>query len=249
MQLLLLLLFYLPLITHAVTVTLSYVPYPPEPVTANQPIVSSVAQFCTNLRPGQCCQQRLPGGNRGFHYANFQNLEPLDIAAAWQPRGSASGCSGTPVGTGSGPGSWRFPLRSSPTVVITGASYIRLPQSIQDNRVSTPMREAQGILGLITGGTGWLSQLASPGARQQASNAAAGLGSSLGSLGLRKRWELTRRGIVSKDKGVVIAQPPPGTQWPDRITVDGRDYTEESVGSPIYRDRDGAVLDLTSLGQ
>lgn len=111
------------------------------------------------------------------------------------------------------------------------------------------MREAQGILGLITGGTGWVSQLASPGVRQQASNAALGLGSSLGSLGLRKRSELTRRGIVSKDKGVVIAQPPPGIQWPDLITVDGTNCTEESVGSPIYRNQDGAILNLTSMGQ
>lgn len=248
MQLLLLLLFYLPLITQAVDVTLTYIPIL-EAVAANQPMPTTIAQSCTNLQPGLCCQQRLPGGNRGFRYASFENLEPLDIAAAWQPQGSSSGCSGRPVGTGSGPGSWQFPLRSDPAVAITGASYIRLPQSIRDNRVSVPMREAQGILGLITGGTGWLSQLASPSVRQQASNAAVGLGSSLKSLGLRKRSELTRRGIVSKDKGVVIAQPPPGIQWPDRITTaDGTNYTEESAGSPIYRDQDGAVLDVTSLG-
>lgn len=251
------LLFYLPLITQAVTVTLSYVPFP-EPAAANQPMPTIMGQFCTNLRPGLCCQERRPGGNQGFRYASFHNLEPLDIAAAWQPQdstsrqpqGSTSGYSGTPVGTGSGPGSWKFPSRNNREVLtITGASYIRLPTSIREDRVSMPMREAQGILGLITGGTGWVSQLASPSVRQQASNAALGLGSSLGSLGLRKRSELTRRGIVSKDKGAVIAQPPPGIQWPDLITVDGTNCTEESVGSPIYRNQDGAILNLTSMGQ
>lgn len=55
-----------------------------------------------------------------------------------------------------------------------------------------------------------MSSFASLGVRQQASNAAAGLGSSLANLGLRKRSEWRRRGIVSKDRGVVIAQPPPG---------------------------------------
>lgn len=113
-----------------------------------------------------------------------------------------------------------------------------------------PMREAQGILGFITGGTGWVSSFASLGVRQQAANAAAGLGSSLANLGLRKRSEWRRRGIVSKDKGVVIAQPPPGVQWPDRIMMgDGTNYTEESVGSPNYRNQDGAVLNLTGMGQ
>jgi len=74
--------------------------------------------------------------------------------------------------------------------------------------------------------------------------------SELGSLGLRKKSELKRRGIMSKNRGVVIAQPPPGIQWPDRITtVDGTNYTEESVGSPIYRNGDGAMLNLTGTGQ
>lgn len=112
------------------------------------------------------------------------------------------------------------------------------------------MLEAQGILGLVTGGGGWVSKEASSGLLQQAANAALGLGGSKSGFGLRRRgeWmrrgELVRRGVVSKDKGVVFAQPPAGVQWPDVVTFNGSEYTETSEGSPVYKSADGQTIDF-----
>ncbi len=112
------------------------------------------------------------------------------------------------------------------------------------------MLEAQGILGLITGGGAWMSKQASSGLLQQAAQASLRLGGSASGFGLRRRGELMRReelmrrGVVSKDKGVVFAQPPPGVQWPDVITFNGTDYTETSEGGSVYKSADGQTIDF-----
>jgi len=112
------------------------------------------------------------------------------------------------------------------------------------------MLEAQGILGLITGGGGWVSKQASWGLLQQAASASLRMGGSASGFGLRRRGELMRgeelmrRGVISKDKGVVFTQPPPEVQWPDLIIFDGKNYTETSPGGSVYKSDDGQTIDF-----
>ena len=239
--------------TSAVSVTLRYGDDHPNP-----DFVNTMAQRCNNLRPGRCCQPRLigflgmvprPGDNidpnegfRNFRVAEFTGLEPLDIASVWQPRGITGGCSGVPRETTHGPGNWRYPAEGSADVVLTGGSYIKLPTQLpKDPSSRAPMLEAQGILGLITGGGQYVTAKAGNSLLQQAARAALALQGG-GSGGQRRR---VRRRIRSKDKGVVFAQPPPGSVWPDLVVVNGTSYTEEGAGSPVYRSEDGKVLDFS----
>ena len=126
-------------------------------------------------------------------------------------------------------------------MILTGGSYIKLPTQLpKDPEARAPMLEAQGILGLITGGGQYVTNKAGNRLLQQAARAALALHGG-GSGGQRRR----RRGIRSKDKGVVFAQPPPGSVWPDLVVVNETTFTEESTGSPIYRSEDGKVLDFS----
>ena len=245
----------LPVLTHAVKVTLRYGDDHPFPQ-----MVLMTAQTCNNLRPGRCCQGRsqpeIPGLTNpagpfpNYRVATFEGLEVFDLAITWQVQGTTGGCSGTPVETTLGPGSWRFPTQGSASVLLTGANYIKLPTKIPKGREAAPMLQAQGILGLITGGGGWMSKDASYSLLQQAADASLRLGGSRSGFGLMRRGglmrreELMKRGVVSKDKGVVFAQPPPGVQWPDVITFNGTDYTETSEGSPVYKSADGQTVDF-----
>ena len=159
----------LALTTYGVFVELRY----PTPAGADQPTYTPMSEFCNKLQPGRCCQSREAEGTpaaqfRNYRVAYFHGLEALDIAAVWQAKGDTGGCFGRVAGSKNGPGTWRLPGAGNAGVILTGASYVRIPQSITAERASTPMREAQGILGLITGGTGWVSESASPKLRQQA---------------------------------------------------------------------------------
>ena len=102
------------------------------------------------------------------------------------------------------------------------------------------MLESQGILGLITGGGQYVTAKAGNTLLKEAARTALALRRS-GNSGQRRR----RRGIRSKDKGVVFAQPPSGSVWPDLVIFNGTSYIEESAGSPIYRSQDGKVLDFS----
>ena len=86
-----------------------------------------------------------------------------------------------------------------------------------------------------------MSKHAGTGLLRQAADAALKMGGSASS-GLRLR----RRGIRSKDKGVVFAQPPAGVQWPDLITFNGTEFRETSEGGAVYRSEDGRVLDFSA---
>ena len=73
----------------------------------------------------------------------------------------------------------------------------------------------------------------------------AGLGEAVGSglIGFL-RWcsetEVTRRGDSSGDG-------PAGWVYPDVITVNGTNYTDEWRGDMVYRDKNGNMLDLKVL--
>jgi len=240
-------------LTQAVTVRISG-PAPLAPPSVVATHVEIVYQVCSNLRPGRCCQERprtlvagVPPPPFPTRVVSFEGLEVLDVAAAWQPQGHSGGCKGTPAGTSIGPGNWRFPAEGAPEMILTGASYLKIPTKIPAGREHAPLMEAQGVLGLLTGGGGWVSSLASDRLRQQILKAASSLGGSALQFSPRRRSEIKRRGIISRDKGIVFTQPPPGVQWPDLITVNGTNYREESVGSPIYRNDEGAVLDFKDV--
>ena len=249
----------LTLTTCAIDVGLHY----PTPAGVDPATYTHSLQFCHNLQAGHCCQNRHYGGRSFARFVNyrvaiFHGLEALDIAAVWQANGDRGGCSGRVASSKNGPGTWRFPEAGNAGVVLTGASYVRIPQSISAERAGTPMREVQGILALITGGTGWVSESASPNLRQQALSTASFLRSVLlgeGTLNtagsseseLRKRSEYKRRAAFRKEPGVAFLQPPTRIQWPDLIIVNGTNYTEQSVGSPIYQSSEGAVLTLENI--
>ncbi|KAL8717331.1 MAG: hypothetical protein Q9225_005423 [Loekoesia sp. 1 TL-2023] len=234
----------LPLLTEAVSVTLN--------VGGNNPMALMLhRQVCNNLRPGRCCQSaplpQLPGlfdvgGGpqpqfRNYRSAQWTDLAALDIAAVWQPQGSTGGCSGRPVGTNTGPGSWRYPNQGDADTILTGASYIKLPRTRPTDDQETAWVEAEGILGLITGGGTWVSKQARSPLLQQAADAALRLAG--GSHKPR------RRGVISREKGVVFAQPPGESVWPDSIVINGTNYVEEGAGSLVYKSEAGEVLNLT----
>lgn len=171
-----------------------------------------------------------------YRVAQWVGLQVLDIAAVWQPQGTKVGCSGTPLDTTTGPGSWRYPAEGDSNTMITGASYIKLPLKFPTNE-EAPFLEAEGILGLITGGGKWVTKQAGSSLLQEAAKAAL-----LGFGGSRTR---RRRGIISKDEGYVLAQPPGENVWADLIVINGTEYKEESAGSPIYTSQGGLVLNFT----
>ena len=200
-------------VTLAVDVELTY----STPTGVDPATYTSIGEFCNNLKPGHCCPSRYSF----FPVAIFHGLQALDIAAVWQAEGTTSDCSGRVADSKNGPGTKILSGAVGTGVVLTGESYIRLPQSISADRASTPMREAQGILGLITGGEGWVSEAASPNLQQQALRMVSLLRNMLlnggtldaaawpSGLRLKKRSEYKRRVAFRKEQGVAFVQPPP----------------------------------------
>ena len=236
------LLFLLPILTCAVSVSLEY-------GGQTTPTHNRVGiQTCRNLRPGRCCQGRpippdavnqfyVPPPHEDYHVAQWSGLGPLNIAAVWQASASGEGgCSGTPLATNAGPGSWRYPragVAPSP-VIITGASYIKLPIG-QPKDADARWLEAEGLLGLVTGGGKWMSKSASYTVREQMLNwrtLVYGIS--------RKR----KRAVVGGEKGLVVSRPPAkvNSVWVDLIVYDEVEYTQESEGSSVYRSQDGNEL-------
>ena len=152
-----------PLLTYTVKVRLSY--GMDDDYLPNQGSMF-FAEECSDLRPGKCCQAWSRWGIRFFrpHYpvAEWTGLESFDIAAVWQPRYGAGtsrsdqeGCGGVVAATKPGPGNWRYELNIFEIVKVSGASYFRVPQGQPKNKEASWL-EAQGILGLVTGGGEWL---------------------------------------------------------------------------------------------
>ncbi|KAL8671419.1 MAG: hypothetical protein Q9168_004071 [Polycauliona sp. 1 TL-2023] len=206
-------------------------------------------QTCHNLRPGRCCQGRpippeainpflVPPRHEDYRIAQWTGLNALEIAAVWQASTDPTedgGCSGTPLATTVGPGNWRVPETGQSSVIITGASYIRLPTG-QPNEVDAPWLEAEGILGLVTGGGEWVSKSASHLVQQQVSNWRTLV------YGMSKTKR--RRSFLLGEKGLVLSQPPPKANavWVDLITVDGVEFVQESEGSSVYRSSNGTEM-------
>ncbi|KAL8684873.1 MAG: hypothetical protein Q9224_006090, partial [Gallowayella concinna] len=210
-------------------------------------------QMCSDHPPGVCCQGRImPFGVPGqppfqnYRIAHFFGLTPLDIGAVYQPREGVNwqpgvqynGCSGRPVGSKGGPGDWRHPEQGNSNILLSGASYLRLPQGAPANENEAAWAEAEGILGMVTGQTRWVARSASNMAQSLIAQAEAALKGGGGSL--------PKRDIRSREQGTVVAKTPSVRVWADVIVLNGTIYKEENAGSPIYKSEAGEVLNFTS---
>ncbi|KAL8897860.1 MAG: hypothetical protein Q9207_006989 [Kuettlingeria erythrocarpa] len=245
-----------PLPALAVSVSLDYAP-------SDTPTHRRVGpQTCRNLRPGRCCQSRpipasainpffVPPPDEDYRVAQWTNLGALDIAAVWRrdpstisttgAEGEGGGCKGTPIATQVGPGAWRYPASGLAGVIVTGASYIRLPQGGELKDEDSPWLEAEGILGLVTGGGEWISKGAGASARSRIASWRALLYGGISRMG--------KRGVFRGEKGLVLSQPPleGNFVWVDLVMVDGVEYEAIGEGSPVYRSQAGAELNLTHV--
>ena len=239
--------------TLAVDVILVYNPSA-RPIEGTIMVMAS--QVCHDLPPGRCCAARPLSHDvvvsgpydapnyEPYNMAYISDLSALDIAALWRPIPASNihGCAGVPFATRPGPGSWEFPPWGTPGMgqVISGASYIRLPTSIPKERARAPMMAAQGILGLITGGGSWVASGISKNTRVQIDDVMAVL-----EKGRPWSYLVRRRVVVKGKKGVVFAQPPQGSVWPDLIMVNGTNFTVMGEGGEVYRSEAGGMIDFT----
>ncbi|KAL8811622.1 MAG: hypothetical protein Q9223_000135 [Gallowayella weberi] len=232
----------------------------PNPVLANLagigplfpgPMGAGYYEICSDHPPGVCCQGRLlPFGNpdqvpfRNYRVAQFWGLMPQDEAAVYQPRGGVNwqpgvqynGCSGRPVDTKFGPGDWQHPEQGTSNVILSGASYLRLPPRVPGDEAAWV--EKEGVLGMVTASSTWTAKGAGSLAQRLIAQAEASLKGG-GS-------NLPKRDIRSREKGTVVAKPPRVSVWADVIVLNGTYYKEESVGSPIYKSQAGDILNFTS---
>ncbi|KAL8857208.1 MAG: hypothetical protein Q9178_006263 [Gyalolechia marmorata] len=255
-SILFLILYCLPI--RAVDVVLAHYSSPAHDAGPAPTIMATAFQVCHGLPPGRCCAARplddvvvdgpdagnLQPGHQPYNSAWVSGLRALDIAALWRPipADNINGCAGVPFATRPGPGNWQFPSpgTSDTGQLLSGASYIRLPTAIPMERAHAPMMAAQGILGLITGGGSWVAPAASKNTKDQINDVVAIL------AGGRPWSKLVRRRVIVRGKkGVVFAQPPQGSVWPDLIMVNGTNFTVTGEGSAVYRGEAGGVIDFT----
>lgn len=222
----LILLLSYPLLSMQVTVAMSYY--------IGRVISGSV---CQNMLPGVCC--RPPGRRRWVERVTVSNLLVGDIGAVWNHRVVGdllngghviAGCSGVPAITRAGPiRTWRLSpddYHPGGSTHVTGASYISIPKQLPPLDTDTPWLYAEGLRGLVWGGGNWFADKDGPSQCSQLHS---------------------KRGVISKDKGMVCATAPTLWKYPDLITANGTDYTDNSRGDLVYRSEDGEVSDLSSL--
>ena len=132
-----------------------------------------------------------------------------------------------------GPGNFNFPdLRPFP---ITGVSYIVLPQGIEQDTTNNEILASQGLLGLRTAQQQWTA----PGV----SAAALFNGAASGALGSK-----FRRGIIRGESGTVYIGPPPRGRYPDLAVVNGVEYRSINTSALDFRDANGQLLNISTLG-
>ena len=232
----------------------------------NAPSTLVIEQQCRNHPPGVCCQCIDPNDYLPFKTAEFQHLLAGDIAATWMARSArtistpdpVAGCNGIIADSRQGPGSWTFDFsawleralgsgnawRSVDNTIaygtpgsrahdsgVVGASYISLP--LDPNRDPDPkehfMLEAQG---LAWGGGKWF-----------------GKGFSMNALSSALPSRSLRRTIISPNQGIVYARAPTSKAYPSIVVVNNTSYTDDGRGDLIYRDNNGELLNLTTLGR
>ena len=182
--------------------------------------------MCRDIEPGVCC--RTP--THGAWFADITNLGATDIAAVFEqlPGREPSGCAGRVLASQAGPGHWNWGTWYNQATWVRGASYIRLPTRLPIRKGQSDWLAAQGMLGLIWDKGSWY-----------ASEAASSYINSL-------KLDL-RRDVRSPDKGQVYAMPPPRVAFPDRVGINGTNYTAVAESPFMYKDDiTAAVVNLTS---
>jgi len=179
-------------------------------------------QSCRNIPPGVCCRPALGDALYTYWYQSrvveIDHLLALDVAAVWGAREDNGwwvlGCSGRVVETLIGPARhWTVHYNDvSPNQFFAGASYIRLPQALPPSEELRPFLEAEGLRGLAWGGGTWFSGRAGPSQSRQFHK---------------------KRGIVSENKGTAYLAAPSSWKFPDLITVNGPNYTDDSRGDLV----------------
>ncbi|KAL9001094.1 MAG: hypothetical protein Q9188_005519 [Gyalolechia gomerana] len=221
-------------------------------------------KMCIGLPPGVCCEVP-PDPEFDELYpkkrVQFNGLGPLDLAAVFSAEPPHTGCTGRALATYSGGGNWEYEVPADQNLNITGASYVRLPAR-EPTDTEKAWLEGEGGLAFFTEDSQWLSRRVNGGAAL-AMAARYGLGTATGSLSglppkikrLGKRVvdigrmnmgpALTKRGIRSPNKGLMIFEGPRKTAWADTIEVDGVQYTAKTPQSQVFVSADGKVLDYT----
>lgn len=198
-----------------------------------------IYQHCRNLSPGECCKALPVAFNNYMNpfapaTAEWSNLLPTDVAAVWGRRGQIRDCSGTPIDTRAGPGSWRY--EGTGGRQPRGASFVRLPAGnppVNDDNIN--WLTAEGMLGFVWGGGRWFSKAVAP---ESFIRGGEGAGP-----GRRMRTRL-KRGIVSAQKGTAYVQAPRKSRWPDAVVVNGTEYRDAGGGDLRYESAEGGILPL-----
>ncbi|KAL8661779.1 MAG: hypothetical protein Q9202_005276 [Teloschistes flavicans] len=245
------LLFSLAATTFAVDITIGY--------QNSRPGRSPQAQFlqfkCPNIRPGYCCA--LPRLTSVFTTweldltaaVKFERLVVTDIAAIFgviypnEQNADNNGCLGQIGPTRQGPGtwSWRNPDRNQRRgLAARGASYISLPRRLPPDGLANKWMALEGILGLVWGDGKWFSNTAA--------ERRFGMDPSASGSWISPKSQL-KRDIRSARDGKIYARPPSQWVYPSLIEVNGKIYTNNGAGVPIYLDATGEVLNLTNVGQ
>ncbi|KAI4098833.1 MAG: hypothetical protein LQ339_006236 [Xanthoria mediterranea] len=200
---------------------------------------------CSNMIPGECCTvptRHIP--RPGLAVVSSLVIEQLlvrDIAAVFVATATKQGCNNIPP----------FKIYRGPSRVLlsnpgfqpySGVSYLRLPQDWPPDVTNSEVLAAQGLLHLEAGGQKWTAPgITAPGGFF-------GLGAVASGSGFRK----VKRGITAGPKGVakgtVYLGAPRLSRYPDRITADGVDYRSGNTSALEYKDTNGNVLDLATIG-
>ncbi|KAL8764769.1 MAG: hypothetical protein Q9194_006854 [Teloschistes cf. exilis] len=201
---------------------------------------------CLDILPGQCCQH--------YVYAQtiavtFDGLQVGDVSVAWGRRTTQVAmigqCTGIVLQTGAGPGTWNYNWAHSYDDVYSfgpsGASYIRLPPRLPPGQAEADWLNVEGLKALVWGGGKWVVS-----------------GGASGILGPRSNDDaemmMMMRPQISKNRalysgGRFYASPPPGTRFPDLVTVNGSVYSAVGKNGTLYKDVAGHLLDVSSLGR
>ncbi|KAL8937261.1 MAG: hypothetical protein Q9216_004509 [Gyalolechia sp. 2 TL-2023] len=221
--------------------------------------------MCIGLPPGVCCEVPPDPEFDELYpkkHVQFHGLGPFDIAAAFSAEPPHTGCTGRALASSSsGEGEfWEHQIAEGDNRNITGASYVRLPAR-EPTEVEKAWLEGEGGLAFFTEDSQWISRRINGGAAL-AMAARFGLGTAGGGLSglprikrLGKRVVdigrmnmgrvLSKRGVSSRNKGLMIFEGPKERAWAATIEVDGVQYTAKTPQSQVYVSADGRVLDYT----
>lgn len=195
---------------------------------------------CFNLLPGQCCTVPLQHSRRQRELSvvtgiAINHLLVRDVGIIFTATQDKQGCDNMPPARNiRGPG--HFSVNNPRRLPISGVSYIRFPQDWPPDVEKREILAAQALLHLEAQGQQWTA----PGV--SAPRGFFGLGS--GRSGLRK----VKRGVIAGAKGTAFIGAPRYSRYPDQITVKGVDYRSADTSALEYKDTNGNVLDLSTIG-